>query len=88
MKDSVNDALSLEIKSISPTRFAFAAALSLLAALCMLLLTGQAKGQTTAADVVGTVTDSSAAVLPHAKVTVENLATHGTHTTRTTPSGD
>ena len=51
----------------------------------MLLLTAvQGRAQTTTADVVGTVTDSNGAVLPNAKVMVENLATHGTHTTQTT----
>src|SRR6202008_5067047 len=43
---------------------------------------------TTTADVVGTVTDSSGAVLPNAKVTVENLATHVAHTAETTSSGE
>jgi hypothetical protein len=87
MKTSGNDVVSPGIKSIARARFS--AALSLPAVLCMLLLTAvQGKAQTTTADVVGTVTDSSGAVLPDAKVTVENLATHGTYTTQTTSSGD
>ena len=87
MKNSTHDVVSPGIRSIAAARFS--AAVSLLAVLCMLLLTAvQGKAQTTTADVVGTVTDSSGAVLPNAKVTVENLATHGTHTTQTTSSGD
>ena len=87
MKNSTNDVVSPGIKSIAAARLP--AATGLLAVLCMLLLTAvQGKAQTTTADVVGTVTDSSGAVLPDAKVTVESLATHGTHTTQTTSSGD
>src|ERR1700746_817766 len=87
MKNSSDDVVSPGIKSIAAARFP--AALSLLAVLCMLLLSAtQGKAQTTTADVVGTVTDPSGAVLSGAKVTVENLATHGTHTTQTTSSGD
>jgi Carboxypeptidase regulatory-like domain len=87
MKNSSNDVVSPGIKSIAARRLP--AATGLLAVLCMLLLTAvQVKAQTTTADVVGTVTDSSGAVLPDAKVTVQSLATHGTHTTQTTSSGD
>jgi len=87
MKNSSNDVVSPGIKSIAAPRLP--AATGLLAVLCMLLLTAvQVKAQTTTADVVGTVTDSSGAVLPDAKVTVQSLATHGTHTTQTTSSGD
>jgi carboxypeptidase family protein/TonB-dependent receptor-like protein len=87
MKNGSNDVVSPERKSIARARFSAARSL-LLAVLCMLLLTAvQGKAQTTTADVVGTVTDSSGAVLPDAKVTVENLATHGTYTTQTTSSG-
>ena len=87
MKNSTNNIVSPGIKSIAAARLR--AATGLLAVLCMLLLTAvQGKAQTTTADVVGTVTDSSGAVLPDAKVTVQSLATHGTHTTQTTSSGD
>jgi len=87
MENCGNDTASPGIKSVVAARFP--AALSLLAVLCMLLLTAaQGRAQTTTADVVGTVTDASGAVLPDAKVTVENLATHGTHTAQTTSSGD
>jgi len=63
------------------------------ATLSLLLLFGiqvspQSKAQTTTADVVGNVTDSSGGVLPNAKVTVENLATHGKYAAQTTSSGD
>jgi len=53
-----------------------------------MLVSPQSKAQTTTADVVGNVTDSSGGVLPNAKVTVENLATHGKYTAQTTSSGD
>jgi hypothetical protein len=87
MKNSTNEVVSPGIKSITAARFP--ATKRLLAVLCMLLLAAaQGKTQTTTADVVGTVTDSSGAVLPDAKVTVENLATHGIRTTQTTSSGD
>lgn len=87
MKNSSDDVVSPGIKSIAAARFL--AALSLLAVLCMLLLSATpGKAQTTTADVVGTVTDPSGAVLTGAKITVENLATHGTYTTQTTSSGD
>ena len=87
MQDSGNDAVSPRIKSILAARLP--AALSLLGVLCMLLFSAiGGKAQTTTADVVGTVTDSSGAVLANAKVTVENLATHVAHTAQTTSSGE
>jgi len=87
MQNSGNDAVSPGIKSVLAARLP--AALSLLGVLCMLLFTAVGgKAQTTTADVVGTVTDSSGAVLPNAKVTVENLATHVAHTAQTTSSGE
>src|SRR5258708_18066714 len=92
MKNCGNDIVSPGIECIAAARFIaarFSATLSLLAVLCILLLTTvKSQAQTTTADVVGAVTDSSGAVLPDAKVTVENLATHGTHTAQTTSSGD
>src|ERR1700739_5100312 len=82
-----NDAVSPGIKSVLAARLP--AALSLLGVLCMRLFTAVGgKAQTTTADVVGTVTDSSGAVLPNAKVTVENLATHVAHTAQATSSGE
>jgi carboxypeptidase family protein/TonB-dependent receptor-like protein len=87
MKNSNNDVVLPGIKFFAAARFSKATGLLLL--LCILLLTAaQCKAQTTTADVVGTVTDSTGAALPDAKVTVENLATHGIQTTQTTSSGD
>jgi hypothetical protein len=87
MQNSGNDAVSPGIKSIFAARLR--AVLRLLGVLCMLLTTAVGgKAQTTTADVVGTVTDSSGAVLPNAKVTVENLATYVAHTAQTTSSGE
>jgi Carboxypeptidase regulatory-like domain len=87
MKDGNNEVVSPRTKFIAAVKVT--AAKRLLAVLCMLLL-AVVKGntQTTTADVVGTVTDSSGAALSGAKVTVENLATGGIHTTQTTSSGD
>lgn len=55
-----------------------------------LLTFGLAKveAQVTTADIVGTVTDSTGAILPNVKVTVQNLGTHEIRTTQTTSSGD
>ena len=87
MKDGNNEVVSPRTKFIAASQFT--AAKRLLAVLCMLLLAVvQGNSQTTTADVVGAVTDSSGAALPGAKVTVENLATGGIHTTQTTSSGD
>src|SRR6201987_3645038 len=87
MQNSSHDTASPGIKSVLAARLP--AALSLLGVLCMLLFTAVGgKAQTTTADVVGTVTDSTGAVLPNAKVTVENLATHVAHTAQTTSSGE
>src|SRR5271156_6214424 len=67
----------------------FSGAVRWLAVMCLVLLSaGAGKAQTTTADVVGTVTDPSGAVLSNAKVTVVSLATHGTYTAQTTSSGD
>jgi hypothetical protein len=45
-------------------------------------------GQRTTADVLGTVTDASGAVLPNVKVTVHNLDTAADFTTESDKSGD
>jgi Carboxypeptidase regulatory-like domain len=87
MKDGNNEVVSPRTKFIAAAQIT--AAKRLVAVLCMLLLAVvQGNTQTTTADVVGTVTDSSGAALSGAKVTVENLATSGIHTTQTTSSGD
>jgi hypothetical protein len=44
--------------------------------------------QTTTADVTGTVTDATGAILPGATVVLTNLGTRETHTAKTTDSGD
>jgi Carboxypeptidase regulatory-like domain len=49
---------------------------------------GRVSAQLTTADLVGTVTDNTGAVVPDAKVTVENLGTHERHSAQTTSSGD
>ncbi len=47
-----------------------------------------AYAQVNTADILGTVTDAAGAVVPTAKVTVENLATHEIRTTQSSGSGD
>jgi carboxypeptidase family protein len=60
----------------------------LLSVICLLLVTvSQVRAQETA-DVVGTVTDASGAVVPGATVTLTNVGTNVTQTTITTSSGD
>jgi outer membrane receptor protein involved in Fe transport len=44
--------------------------------------------QVTTADIVGRVTDSSSAILPNAKVTIENLDTHDIRTATSGDNGD
>ncbi|MBI1760743.1 MAG: carboxypeptidase regulatory-like domain-containing protein [Acidobacteria bacterium] len=61
-------------------------------AVCALLLSCvfsviQATAQVTTADIVGTVTDNSGAVLPNAKVTVTNLGTNSARNVTTDESG-
>jgi hypothetical protein len=64
----------------------FKAASALL--LSLLLIAGPTLAQVTTADVVGTVTDADGAILPGAKVTIENLSTHNTLSTQTNSAGD
>jgi hypothetical protein len=47
------------------------------------VLGGRATAQVTTADMVGTVTDSSGAIVPNAKVTIDNLGTHEVHSAQT-----
>lgn len=60
--------------------------LMLVAALCP--FSASLEGQRTTADVLGTVTDASGAVLPNVKVTVHNLDTGADFTAESDKSGD
>jgi hypothetical protein len=58
---------------------------------CLVIFTmagGHAFGQVTTADVIGTVTDSSGAMLSGAKITIQNTETGESHNTQTGQSGD
>ncbi len=57
------------------------------AVLLVLAGSGNSPGQVTTADVVGTVTDSSGAVLQNATVTIENVDTRDTRTATANESG-
>ena len=54
----------------------------------LMLATGAAFGQQTTADIVGTVSDSTGAIVPNAQVVVENIDTHVQRKAETTSSGD
>ena len=54
----------------------------------LFLTTCFAFGQLTTSDILGTVTDSSGAELPNATVTLRNLGTNDTRTSKTNGSGD
>jgi hypothetical protein len=56
--------------------------------LAMSLPGTRASAQITTADIVGTVMDSLGAVVPNAKITVENVATHEIRTAQSSGSGD
>jgi hypothetical protein len=56
-------------------------------AICILFVSSSF-AQITTANMVGTVTDSSGAIVPGAKVTIENLGTHEIHSMQTGQSGD
>jgi Carboxypeptidase regulatory-like domain len=62
--------------------------LSLLVFCCAFFLCRTASAQTTTADVVGTVTDTSGAVVPGATVTMTNVGTNVSQTTVSNASGD
>ena len=55
--------------------------------LCLLMMS-PASAQVNTADILGTVADSGGAVLPNAKVTVQNLATNEVKTATTNSAGD
>jgi len=56
---------------------------------CLLLPAARcASAQSTTADITGTVTDTSGASIPHAKVTLTNLGTKEVRNAQTTDAGD
>ncbi len=55
-------------------------------AMCMMVRCATA--QVTTANVVGTVTDSTGAIVPGATVTIQNTGTHETHSVQSDQSGD
>lgn len=61
--------------------------LGLCAALFVAAMTQGARGQVTTADVLGTVTDITGAVIPGATVTIQNTGTHETRTETSGPDG-
>jgi Carboxypeptidase regulatory-like domain/TonB dependent receptor len=71
------------MRNFFPRRFASPV---VLAGLLLTPLAGLA--QSTTADVTGTVTDTTGAILPHATVTLTNLGTKETRTATTTDAGD
>jgi hypothetical protein len=54
----------------------------------MLIAAGTASAQLTTADIVGTVTDPTGAIIPNANVTVVNLDTHETRNALSNASGN
>jgi hypothetical protein len=54
----------------------------------LLLFTSAAFGQLTTADILGTVTDATGAVVPNASVTLTNLGTNEKRTGQSNSSGD
>jgi hypothetical protein len=64
----------------------FRTTLAYLLGLCLWVITASAQVNT--ADILGTVSDTGGAVLPNAKVTVQNLATNEAKTATTNAAGD
>jgi Carboxypeptidase regulatory-like domain len=60
----------------------------LMVALALLAASNLTRAQQSTADIIGTVTDASGAVIPGATVTLTNVATNVTQTAMTTGSGD
>ena len=61
---------------------------ALLACLAILCMVYSASAQVNTADILGTVSDAGGAVLPNAKVTVQNTATNETKVATTNAAGD
>src|SRR5579872_1188294 len=61
---------------------------ALLACLAILCMVQSASAQVNTADILGTVSDAGGAVLPNAKVTVQNTATNETKVATTNAAGD
>ncbi len=56
--------------------------------ICLLLLCALAAAQGNTADILGTITDPSGAVVPNAKIVITDNATHETHTVTSNSSGE
>jgi Carboxypeptidase regulatory-like domain len=78
------------LKPFSQSTNKFQEVLRKVAMLCMLLLAVSlpALGQLTTADILGTVTDASGAVIPNAQVTLTDLGTQEKRTVTSNSSGD
>jgi Carboxypeptidase regulatory-like domain len=63
-------------------------ALATSALVLFFLLISQAIGQLATADILGTVTDATGAVIPNANIALTNLATGETRNAKTSSSGD
>jgi hypothetical protein len=74
-----------EPKRLSRQLFAGLGAVAFCSLLCC---PGRMLAQLTTADIVGTVTDATGAIVPIATVKIENLATHDVRTTTNGQSGD
>ncbi len=69
-------------------RIRFAAGVAMMTGCLLLPAAPFATAQSTTGDITGTVTDSSGATLPHAKVTLTNVGTQEKRTAETTDAGD
>lgn len=56
--------------------------------LCAVILASACAAQTTSTEILGTITDTSGAVVPNVKVTLLRIATGERRTTNSTSSGD
>ena len=74
--------------STKPTLQAKTATAWLAPAAMLSLLAAPAFGQTTTADILGTVSDATGAIIPNAKVTLEDNGTHRIQTAQANSSGE